>query len=95
MDVWCKVKCVSQILASICPRSLCCHMTAGVLCSCSSAVHAGQYSTPLPAVVLDCDDDKENISNESDYEDLPSMYKDEEQEEDEDDEDDDDALFTS
>ncbi len=70
-------------------------MTAGVLCSCSSAVHAGQYSTPLPAVVLDCDDDKENISNESDYEDLPSMYKDEEQEEDEDDEDDDDALFTS
>uniref|UniRef100_A0A671ND59 Phosphatase and actin regulator n=1 Tax=Sinocyclocheilus anshuiensis TaxID=1608454 RepID=A0A671ND59_9TELE len=69
-------------------------MTAGVLCSCSSAVHAGQYSTPLRAVVIDCDDDKENIPNESDYEDLPSMYKDEEQEE-EDDDDDDDSLFTS
>ncbi|XP_016355576.1 phosphatase and actin regulator 1-like [Sinocyclocheilus anshuiensis] len=60
----------------------------------SSAVHAGQYSAPLPAVVIDCDDDKENIPNESDYEDLPSMYKDEEQEE-EDDDDDDDSLFTS
>ncbi|XP_016308099.1 phosphatase and actin regulator 1 [Sinocyclocheilus anshuiensis] len=60
----------------------------------SSAVHAGQYSTPLRAVVIDCDDDKENIPNESDYEDLPSMYKDEEQEE-EDDDDDDDSLFTS
>uniref|UniRef100_A0A673JMG9 Phosphatase and actin regulator n=1 Tax=Sinocyclocheilus rhinocerous TaxID=307959 RepID=A0A673JMG9_9TELE len=56
----------------------------------SSAVHAGQYSAPLRAVVIDCDDDKENIPNESDYEDLPSMYKDEEQEED-----DDDSLFTS
>ncbi|KTG33871.1 hypothetical protein cypCar_00038352 [Cyprinus carpio] len=69
-------------------------MTAGVLCSCSSAVHAGQYSAPLRAVVIDCDDDKENIPSESDYEDLPSMYRDEEQEEDED-EDDDDSLFTS
>ncbi|XP_016118339.1 phosphatase and actin regulator 1-like [Sinocyclocheilus grahami] len=67
-------------------------MTAGVLCSCSSAVHAGQYNAPLPAVVIDCDDDKENIPNESDYEDLPSMYKDEEQEEDDDD---DDSLFTN
>uniref|UniRef100_A0A672NTD2 Phosphatase and actin regulator n=1 Tax=Sinocyclocheilus grahami TaxID=75366 RepID=A0A672NTD2_SINGR len=46
------------------------------------------YSAPLRAVVIDCDDDKENIPNESDYEDLPSMYKDEE-------EDDDDSLFTS
>uniref|UniRef100_A0A9J7YHQ9 Phosphatase and actin regulator n=1 Tax=Cyprinus carpio carpio TaxID=630221 RepID=A0A9J7YHQ9_CYPCA len=60
----------------------------------SSAVHAGQYSAPLRAVVIDCDDDKENIPSESDYEDLPSMYRDEEQEEDED-EDDDDSLFTS
>ncbi|XP_051730121.1 phosphatase and actin regulator 1 isoform X5 [Ctenopharyngodon idella] len=61
----------------------------------SSAVHAGQYGTPLPAVVIDCDDDKENIPNESDYEDLPSMYKDEEQDEDEDEEEDDDSVFTS
>ncbi|XP_059420181.1 phosphatase and actin regulator 1-like isoform X3 [Carassius carassius] len=57
----------------------------------SSAVH----SAPLRAVVIDCDDDKENIPNESDYEDLPSMYKDEEQEEEEEEEDDDDSLFTS
>uniref|UniRef100_A0A8C2PL62 Phosphatase and actin regulator n=1 Tax=Cyprinus carpio TaxID=7962 RepID=A0A8C2PL62_CYPCA len=64
-------------------------MTAGVLCSCSSAVHAGQYSAPLRAVVIDCDDDKENIPSESDYEDLPSMYRDEEQEEEEDEDDDD------
>lgn len=71
-----------------------CHMTDGVLWSDSSAVHAGQYGSPLPAVVIDCDDDKENIPNESDYEDLPSMYKDEEQDED-DDEEDDDSVFTS
>lgn len=64
-----------------------------MLCMFSSAV---QYSFPLPAVVIDCDDDKENIPNESDYEDLPSMYKDDdEEEEDEDDEEDDDSLFTS
>ncbi|KAI2667137.1 Phosphatase and actin regulator 1 [Labeo rohita] len=64
----------------------------------SSAVHVSQYSAPLPAVVIDCDDDKENIPNESDYEDLPSMYKDEDHEEDEEedeDEDDDDTLFTN
>ncbi|XP_042610601.1 phosphatase and actin regulator 1-like, partial [Cyprinus carpio] len=64
----------------------------------SSAVHTGQYSTPLPAVAIDCDDEKENIPNQSDYEDLRSMYKDEEQEEDEEedeDEDDDDSLFTN
>ncbi|XP_043085687.1 phosphatase and actin regulator 1 isoform X2 [Puntigrus tetrazona] len=64
----------------------------------SSAVHSGHYSAPLPAAAIDCDDDKENIPNESDYEDLPSMYKDEEQEEDEEedeDEDDDDSLFTN
>uniref|UniRef100_A0A8P4GHH9 Phosphatase and actin regulator n=1 Tax=Dicentrarchus labrax TaxID=13489 RepID=A0A8P4GHH9_DICLA len=57
-----------------------------------------------------CDDDKENLPNEADYEDLPGMYKDEddeeeEEEEEEDDEeedddddeeeDEDDTLFTS
>lgn len=52
---------------------------------------------PVPTVVIDCEDDKENMPNESDYEDLPSMYKDEleEEDEDEDDEEDDDSLFTS
>ncbi|KAK7162389.1 hypothetical protein R3I93_006628 [Phoxinus phoxinus] len=59
----------------------------------SSALHTGQYGSPLPSALIDCDDDKENIPSESDYEDLPSMYKDEEQDEDE--EDDDDSLFTS
>ncbi|RXN07799.1 phosphatase and actin regulator 1-like [Labeo rohita] len=39
-------------------------MTARLLCSSSSAVHVSQYSAPLPAVVIDCDDDKENIPNE-------------------------------
>ncbi|XP_029905103.1 phosphatase and actin regulator 1 isoform X2 [Myripristis murdjan] len=60
-----------------------------------------------PTVMIECDDDKENLPNEADYEDLPSMYKDEEEEEEEEDEeeedeeeeddeeDDDDALFTS
>lgn len=55
----------------------------------STAMHMGQYSFPLPAVVIDGDDDKENIPNESDYEDLPSIYKDEDEEEE------DDSLFTS
>ncbi|XP_059358587.1 phosphatase and actin regulator 1 isoform X4 [Carassius carassius] len=59
----------------------------------SSAVHTGQYSAPLRTVAIDCDADKENIPNESDYQDLPCVYKDEEQEEDEDEEDD--SLFTN
>ena len=46
-------------------------------------------------MIIDCDDDKENMPNESDYEDLPSMYKDEDDEDDDDDEEDDDSLFTS
>ncbi|XP_056132135.1 phosphatase and actin regulator 1 [Lampris incognitus] len=63
-----------------------------------SMVHA------LPTVMIECDDDKENLPNELDYEDLPSMYKDEEdedeedeeeEEEEDDEEDDDDTLFTS
>lgn len=48
-------------------------------------------------MIIDYDDDKENMPNESDYEDLPSMYKDEDDDVDEDDEDDedDDSIFTS
>ncbi|KAG7236126.1 hypothetical protein INR49_000690 [Caranx melampygus] len=36
----------------------------------------------VPTVMIECDDDKENLPNEADYEDLPGMYKDEEEEED-------------
>ncbi|XP_062337627.1 phosphatase and actin regulator 1-like isoform X2 [Osmerus eperlanus] len=66
----------------------------------SSVLHAGQCSLldsrQVPSVIIDCDDDKENMPNESDYEDLPSMYKDEDDEdEEEDEEEDDDSLFTS
>ncbi|XP_056149210.1 phosphatase and actin regulator 1-like [Lampris incognitus] len=67
----------------------------------SSALHgAGQCSLldrrEVPSVIIDCDDDKENMPNESDYEDLPSMYKDEEDDDDDDEDDeDDDSLFTS
>ncbi|KAL4646435.1 phosphatase and actin regulator 1-like isoform X1 [Arapaima gigas] len=69
----------------------------------SSAMHGGQCSLldtrPLPAMLVECEDDKENMPDESDYEDLPSIFKEEdgeeEDEEDEDDEDDDDSLFTS
>uniref|UniRef100_A0A3B3XPN2 Phosphatase and actin regulator n=1 Tax=Poecilia mexicana TaxID=48701 RepID=A0A3B3XPN2_9TELE len=52
----------------------------------------------VPSVIIEYEDDKENMPNESDYEDLPSMYKDEEDDVDddeEDDEDDDDSIFTS
>uniref|UniRef100_A0A3B5ALK2 Phosphatase and actin regulator n=1 Tax=Stegastes partitus TaxID=144197 RepID=A0A3B5ALK2_9TELE len=72
--------------------------------TCSSMMHA------VPTVMIECDDDKENLPNEADYEDLPGMYKDEEEEEEEEDEDEeeddedeeedeeedeDDTLFTS
>ncbi|XP_022060845.2 phosphatase and actin regulator 1 isoform X1 [Acanthochromis polyacanthus] len=70
----------------------------------SSMMHA------VPTVMIECDDDKENLPNEADYEDLPGMYKDEEEEEEEEEEDEeeddedeeedeeedeDDTLFTS
>lgn len=62
----------------------------------------------VPAVMIECDDDKENLTNEADYAELPGMYKDEEEEEEdedeeeeeedgeeEDEEEEDDTLFTS
>ncbi|XP_031418856.1 phosphatase and actin regulator 1 isoform X2 [Clupea harengus] len=73
----------------------------------NSGLHGGPCSLlesrQIPSAVIDCDDDKENMPNESDYEDLPSMYKDEDEEDDDedddeeedDDDDDDDTLFTS
>ncbi|XP_041101225.1 phosphatase and actin regulator 1-like isoform X1 [Polyodon spathula] len=65
----------------------------------SSGLHAGKGSIvdgrQVPTVVIECDDDKENVPNESDYEDLPSMYRDEQDEDADDDDDDDDAFFTS
>lgn len=65
----------------------------------SSVLHAGQCSLlesrHPPSVVIDSDDDKENMPNESDYEDLPSMYKDEDEEETDEDEEEDDDIFTS
>uniref|UniRef100_A0A673Z2H7 Phosphatase and actin regulator n=1 Tax=Salmo trutta TaxID=8032 RepID=A0A673Z2H7_SALTR len=66
----------------------------------NNAMHSGQCSlldrSQVPSVVID-EDNKENMPNESDYEDLPSMYKDEDEDDNDeyDDEDDDDSLFTS
>ncbi|CAL8344507.1 unnamed protein product [Merluccius merluccius] len=65
----------------------------------SSALHGGGQCSLLdrrevPSVMIDCEEDKENVPSESDYEDLPSMYKDEDDDED-DDEDEDDDIFTS
>lgn len=68
---------------------------------CSSALHSSSQCAPLdrrevPSVIIDYEEDKENLPNESDYEDLPSLYKDEHDVEDEDDDDeDDDSIFTS
>ncbi|XP_017277982.1 phosphatase and actin regulator 1 isoform X1 [Kryptolebias marmoratus] len=68
----------------------------------SSALLGSVQCAPLerrevPSVIIDYEDDKENMPNESDYEDLPSMYKDEEDDADDDeyDDEDDDSLFTS
>ena len=44
----------------------------------------------VPTVMIECNDDKENLPNEADYEDLPGMYKDEEEEEEEEDDDEED-----
>ncbi|KAM6918738.1 phosphatase and actin regulator 1-like isoform 1-T1 [Xenentodon cancila] len=68
----------------------------------SSALHVGVQCAPLdrrevPSVIIDYEDDKENMPNESDYEDLPSLYKDEDDdvEDEEDDDEDDESIFTS
>ncbi|XP_053738448.1 phosphatase and actin regulator 1-like isoform X2 [Synchiropus splendidus] len=67
----------------------------------SSLLHSSSSCGPLdrreiPSVIIDYEDDKENMPNESDYEDLPSMYKDEDDVDDDDDDDeDDDSIFSS
>ncbi|EDL40985.1 phosphatase and actin regulator 1, isoform CRA_b, partial [Mus musculus] len=48
----------------------------------------------VPTVVIECDDNKENVPHEPDYEDSPCLYGREEEEEEED-EDDDASLYTS
>lgn len=71
----------------------------------SSGLHSGDSITkagPLglpeirqvPTVVIECDDNKENVPHESDYEDSSCLYTREEEEE-EDEEDDDSSLYTS
>ncbi|XP_051872050.1 phosphatase and actin regulator 1 isoform X3 [Pristis pectinata] len=76
----------------------------------SSGLHTGESGTKtgksntldirqVPTVVVDYDDDKENVPNESDYEDTFSMHGEEDEEDegdnDDDDDDDDDNFFTS
>ncbi|KAM6185558.1 phosphatase and actin regulator 1 isoform 1-T1 [Rhynchocyon petersi] len=71
----------------------------------SSGLHSGDGITkagPLglpeirqvPTVVIECDDNKENVPHESDYEDSSCLYTREEEEEEED-EDEDSSLYTS
>ncbi|XP_062926036.1 phosphatase and actin regulator 1-like isoform X1 [Mobula hypostoma] len=68
-----------------------------------SGMKTGKSNTPdirqVPTVVVDYDDDKENVPNESDYEDTFSMHGEEDEEDegdnDDDDDDDDDNFFTS
>lgn len=48
----------------------------------------------VPTVVIECDDNKENVPHESDYEDSSCLYTREEEDEDEE-EDDESSLFTS
>ncbi|XP_015284586.1 PREDICTED: phosphatase and actin regulator 1 [Gekko japonicus] len=71
----------------------------------SSGLHAGDSVTKtgpgglsdmrqVPTVVIECDDNKENVPHESDYEDSSCLYTREEEDEDEE-EDDESSLFTS
>ncbi|XP_032103584.1 phosphatase and actin regulator 1 isoform X4 [Sapajus apella] len=70
----------------------------------SSGLHSGDGVTKagpmglpeirqVPTVVIECDDNKENVPHESDYEDSSCLYTREEEEEE--DEDDDSSLYTS
>ncbi|XP_024839437.1 phosphatase and actin regulator 1 isoform X2 [Bos taurus] len=72
----------------------------------SSGLHSGDSVTkagPLglpeirqvPTVVIECDDNKENVPHEADYEDSSCLYTREEEEEEDEDEDDDTSLYTS
>ncbi|XP_042353432.1 LOW QUALITY PROTEIN: phosphatase and actin regulator 1-like [Plectropomus leopardus] len=75
-------------------------MMVGAGSTVGSALHGGGQCAPLdrrevPSVIIDYEDDKENMPNESDYEDLPSMYKDEDDDVDDEEDDDDDDIFTS
>ncbi|KAH0617918.1 hypothetical protein JD844_016662 [Phrynosoma platyrhinos] len=71
----------------------------------SSGLHGGDNVTKtgpgglsdmrqVPTVVIECDDNKENVPHESDYEDSSCLYAREEEDEDED-EDEESSLFTS
>ncbi|KAL1783942.1 phosphatase and actin regulator 1 isoform X4 [Sigmodon hispidus] len=66
--------------------------------SSDSVTKAGPMGLPeirqVPTVVIECDDNKENVPHESDYEDSSCLYGREEEEEEED-EDDDTSLYTS
>ncbi|KAM6281799.1 phosphatase and actin regulator 1 isoform 3-T3 [Porphyrio hochstetteri] len=71
----------------------------------SSGLHTGESVTKagpvglpdmrqVPTVVIECDDNKENVPHETDYEDSSCLYPRQEEEEEED-EDEDNSLFTS
>ncbi|XP_040840083.1 phosphatase and actin regulator 1 isoform X3 [Ochotona curzoniae] len=66
--------------------------------SADGVTKAGPMGLPeirqVPTVVIECDDNKENVPHESDYEDSSCLYTREDEEEEED-EDDDSSLYTS
>ncbi|XP_010621181.1 phosphatase and actin regulator 1 isoform X2 [Fukomys damarensis] len=66
--------------------------------SSDAVTKAGPMGLPeirqVPTVVIECDDNKENVPHQSDYEDSSCLYTREEEEEEED-EDDDSSLYTS
>uniref|UniRef100_A0A672FHR2 Phosphatase and actin regulator n=1 Tax=Salarias fasciatus TaxID=181472 RepID=A0A672FHR2_SALFA len=80
-----RLRCSSDPSASGLTSSASSPVLASDLCpfppASSSMMHA------VPTVMIECDDDKENLPSQADYEDLPGMYKEEEDEEEEDDED--------
>ncbi|NXU18856.1 PHAR1 regulator, partial [Pardalotus punctatus] len=72
----------------------------------SSGLHAGDSVTKtgpgglpdmrqVPTVVIECDDNKENVPHETDYEDSSCLYPGRQEEEEEEDEEEDNSLFTS
>ncbi|EHB10712.1 Phosphatase and actin regulator 1, partial [Heterocephalus glaber] len=71
---------------------------SSVLHSSDGVTKAGPMGLPeirqVPTVVVECDDNKENVPHQSDYEDSSCLYTREEEEEEEE-EDDDSSLYTS
>lgn len=99
-DMWAKVNFLFVFSLSSSEQRVPCSTSyhSSGLHSSDSVTKGGPLGLPeirqVPTVVIECDDNKENVPHESDYEDSSCLYAREEEEEEEE-EDDDTSLYTS